>query len=184
MPERDMKSTVLDVAERMIRLRGYNGVSFREIADDIGIKSASVHYHFPTKGALGVAVAARYTQRFMQILGPADDMSGTVSDVQSRVHKLSRKSLMEDDMMCLCGILGAEVADLPEEVRTQTRRFFEMNVDWLTRAFAGTDWGQNAAVAEIRSLALSTLATSEGAMLLARAMGDRAVFDQIDLPAP
>ena len=184
MPAHDMKDTILDVAERMIRLRGYNGVSFREIADEIGIKSASVHYHFPTKGALGAAVAARYTQRFVQILGPAEDMSGTVSDVQDKMHALSRKSLMEDDLMCLCGIMGAEVADLPEEVRTQTRRFFEVNVAWLTRALTGTDWGRHAEAADIRSLALSTLATSEGAMLLARAMGDRSIFEQVDLPRP
>ena len=59
----DRRSAILDVAERRIRAHGYNGFSFREIADEIGIKSASVHYHFPTKADLAAAVAKRYRER-------------------------------------------------------------------------------------------------------------------------
>ena len=32
-----------------MRRGGFHGFSFRDLAADVGIKSASVHYHFPIK---------------------------------------------------------------------------------------------------------------------------------------
>ena len=60
---------ILDAAERAIRDRGYNAVSFRDLAAAVGVKSASVHHHFPTKADLGAAVARRYAERFLDALG-------------------------------------------------------------------------------------------------------------------
>ena len=51
------EQAILKITEEMVRRGGYNGFSFREIAKQVGIKSSSVHYHFPTKEDLGVAVA-------------------------------------------------------------------------------------------------------------------------------
>ena len=66
---------ILDAAEGFARQTGYNGFSFRDIAAEIGIKSASVHYHFPTKGDLGAALARRYAERFFERLGLASDIA-------------------------------------------------------------------------------------------------------------
>lgn len=184
MPAQPMRDTILDAAEPMIRSRGYNGFSFRDIADAVGVKSASVHYHFPTKGALGQAVARRYTDRFLQALGPAEGAPGTVEGVQAKMQALARHSLVDEDLMCLCGILGAEVADLPPEVAQEARAFFERNTDWLMQALAGTGWGRTAPDAARRRVALTTLAAMEGALLVARAMGDSAAFEQVDMPKP
>ena len=71
---------ILDAAETMIQSQGYNGFSFREIADQVGIKSASVHYHFPTKADLGAAVARRYTDRFLDQLPPAGTPGLSIKD--------------------------------------------------------------------------------------------------------
>src|SRR5437899_1576737 len=57
----DVATAIMDAAERRIRLGGFNGFSFREIAADVGVKSSSVHYHFPTKEKLAAAVIHRYT---------------------------------------------------------------------------------------------------------------------------
>jgi len=45
----DIKTAILNAAERRMQFGGFGGFSFREIAADVGIKSSSVHYHFPTK---------------------------------------------------------------------------------------------------------------------------------------
>ncbi len=182
MTAQDMKHRILETADAMIRSRGYNGVSFREIADAVGVKSASVHYHFPTKGALGAAVARRYTATFMAALGPVEEAPKSAAAVQDRLHALTRASLVEENLMCLCGMLGAEIADLPPEVVAETRRFFEETIAWLIGAFEQSDWAANASAR--RTLALGTLATSEGALILARTLGDVSVFDKIDLPRP
>jgi len=48
-----------------MRAGGFHACSFREIATDVGIKSASVHHHFPAKADLGAALVARYTARVL-----------------------------------------------------------------------------------------------------------------------
>ncbi|MFT5578547.1 MAG: TetR/AcrR family transcriptional repressor of nem operon, partial [Paraglaciecola psychrophila] len=63
------KEELLKVAQLKVRSGGYNSFSFRELAAEVGIKSASVHYHFPTKSDLGAAVAHQYTDEFLKALG-------------------------------------------------------------------------------------------------------------------
>ena len=108
--------TILEVAERLARSEGYNGFSFRQIAAEVGVKSASVHYHFPTKADLGVAVARRYADRFMAALGDPEDSTHSAAGLLARYVDEYRQALLDDGLMCLCGLLAAEVASLPEAV--------------------------------------------------------------------
>ncbi len=167
-PKRDQ---ILDAAERMIRDRGFNGVSFRDLAHDVGIKSASVHYHFPTKADLGAAVARRYTERFVDALGDPED-----ADAIPTLIEAFRTSLARDQLMCLCGMLAAESGGLPDPVVSETRRFFERTEDWLSAALSASPaLGDPTAASRL-------LAELEGAMLVARAHGDVSVFDRIVAP--
>ena len=61
-------SQIIDIAIKMIREGGYHSFSFRQIASELGIKSASIHYHFPSKEDLGVAVVKRYSDQFLESL--------------------------------------------------------------------------------------------------------------------
>jgi TetR/AcrR family transcriptional repressor of nem operon len=67
MPQ-TMKDKILDAAEKRVRGAGFSAMSFRDLASDVGIKSASVHYHFPTKPDLGEALVDRYTSQFKEHL--------------------------------------------------------------------------------------------------------------------
>jgi TetR/AcrR family transcriptional repressor of nem operon len=158
----------LDAAERRIRVAGYNGFSFRDLAADVGIKSASIHYHFPTKAALAAAVARRYGERFMEAI-EAEQATGVACKQAWRA--VFRRSLREDGCMCLCGVLGAEADALPSEVATEVRSFFKLGMESLTRAIGKS--GQMTP-----EEAAHMLATLEGAMLLALTLGDVAFFDK------
>ena len=68
------EQNILAAAEALVRERGYNGFSFREVAREVGIKSSSVHYHFPTKEDLGAAIAENYTENFLSKLGEPGDI--------------------------------------------------------------------------------------------------------------
>jgi len=173
MSERSTKpDEILDAAERMVRTGGYNAFSFREIAKQVGIKAASVHYHFPGKAELGVALARRYTDRFLAGLGAPDDPEVPPEALLDRYVEAYRKSLVEDGLMCLCGMLGAEIAYLPDTVADQARRFFDANIAWLTRVLERQAAGDDA-----RDEALRRIATLEGAMILARSLDDPGVFN-------
>lgn len=161
-------------AEAMIRTRGYNGFSFREIADTVGIKSASVHYHFPSKGDLGAAVARDYTERFLAGLGDPQATETSPQDLIKQYIAAYRTALVDQDLMCLCGMLGAEVASLPNEVAAETEAFFEANIAWLSTVFVRRGSSPDHA----RRQALSTIATLEGAMILARSLQNQTTFDE------
>jgi TetR/AcrR family transcriptional regulator, transcriptional repressor for nem operon len=167
----DRAELIMDAAERRIRQGGYNGFSFREIAADVGVKSSSVHHHFPTKEALAVAVARRYGERFEQSV--AAEMEKGHSPLAAW-HRVFRRALVHDGQMCLCGALGAGVADLPADVAAEAKRFFERGLKSLTQPQKGSSLSAGRAK--------HALATLEGAMLLARAMNDTKTFDEATKP--
>src|SRR5262245_63327434 len=105
----DKREEILDVSEAMIRDLGFNGFSTRDVADAVGIKAASVHYHFPTKADIGVAVTERYTDRFLEALGdPARFERNARSAVTVFVDSF-RRALVRDRKLCLCAVLGADL---------------------------------------------------------------------------
>lgn len=177
MKRGETTTAILDSAERMIRTGGYNAFSYRDVAADIGIKAASVHYHYPGKENLGAAVASRYTDRFMQALGDPADSSVSPETLLHRYIEMFRTALVDEGLMCLCGMLGAEVRDLPEDVGKETKSFFKRNLAWLDTVLAR----QNASYAETdrRKQAVRILAALEGGMMIARSLEDQSVFDEM-----
>lgn len=171
---------ILDIAERKARIGGYDGFSFRDIAAEVGIKSASVHYHFPTKADLGAAMTRRYTDRFIDALGDPRDSRTLAQKIAAYIDAF-RSALVTDDLMCLCGIFGAEIARLPDQVAREARDFFARSKAWLLAAHERD--GSLATPHEREVAALALIAKLEGAMLLARSMDDTAIFDQV-LAAP
>ena len=155
---------LMDAAERRIRLSGYNAFSFRELAKEVGIKSSSVHYYFPTKADLAAAVARRYTDRFVAAL---QEKNSSVR-VQA-CKKAFREAYLADGQMCLCGVLASESAALPEVVVLEARRFFDLCLGLLSKRKDG---------GVTRKAALGIMAKLEGALLLARVYGEVRAFDE------
>lgn len=164
---------IQDLAENYIRIGGYKAFSFREIAKHVGIKSASIHYHFPSKQDLAVAVAERYTQRFLTQLTAIETSYVSKQERVAAYIACFRGALLNDGKMCLCGALAAESNDLPEPVRATAKIFFEKNVTWLEAVLATKDNPQPT------SEALRCIALLEGAMLMSQAYQDHAIFERI-----
>lgn len=154
---------IMDAAEVRIRAGGYDGFSFRDLAGDVGVKSASVHYHFPTKETLAAAVARRYKERFLAAI-ERDVAAG--SDVVAAWKAGFRRALKGDGGMCLCGTLGAAAGALPDEVLAEARAFFEAGLTQMTTRGLTPE------------KAVQVLATLEGAMLLATVLQRPAAFDE------
>ena len=169
------REEILDVSEALIRTSGFNGFSTRDVADAVGIKAASVHYHFPTKADIGVAVTERYTDRFLEALGDPDRFADARSAVTRYVDSF-RGALVRDGKLCLCGVLGAEIGGLPTEVGKHTRIFFERNIEWLRRALTASS---GASAARAKADAMHILAALEGALILSLSLDDRSVFESV-----
>ncbi len=160
---------IIDIAESQMRSGGYNSFSFREISKVIGIKSASIHYHFPTKTDLGVAIANRYTERFLEQLVLIKQEVAEPGERLQRYIALFRYALEKDQKMCLCGALASETDILPEPIRLETKRFFEINLDWLNTAVF-PDAPEKATI---------TLASLEGALMMSKILDHFEPFEQV-----
>lgn len=171
----DTKQRILATARLMVQARGYNALSFREIAKEVGIKSAGVHHHFPTKGDLGAALARQYTEEAVKLLHDLLETFENEHQTLERYTSVFRSALVQDNRMCLCGIMAAEQHDLPDEVRLEVDRFTEVNVDWLCQILSLRDDARDAE--SIKRQALAIFASIEGAQLVARGRGDVSVFD-------
>nr|WP_063571712.1 TetR/AcrR family transcriptional regulator [Luteibacter rhizovicinus] len=176
MSSPDTRQSILSVARKMVQSRGYSALSFREIAASVGVKSASVHYHFPTKGSLGSELAREYTDEMAAFLSEALDASKDTAAFMAKYVAVFRAALVNENRMCMCGVMAAERDELPEEVQVEVQRFSEVNVTWLAKALGREDAKIPANVRQTRALAI--FAGVEGSQLVARSRGDVAVYDQ------
>lgn len=172
----DMREAVLAAARATVQARGYTALSFRELAKEVGIKSASVHYHFPTKGDLGVALARRYTEEGAAYL---EEILATAPDPRTcfdRYVEIFRAALANGNRMCLSGVMSAELDDLPEEVRREIDRFPRMNIGWIARVLATIK--PSSSEEERNERAMAIYAAVAGAQLIARGRNDISVYDR------
>ncbi len=177
--ERDTADRILDVAERLVQTRGFNGFSYADIAGPLGVTKASLHYHFPSKAELGRRLVERYHERFFAHL---DAIDRGAEDGGAKLERYAGiyVEVLREDRMCLCGMLAADFETLPDAMKARVRAFFDANERWL----AGTlDRGRrrkelsfHGAPEEAASLLVSSL---EGAMLIARSHGDAARFERV-----
>ena len=163
---------ILDVAEGLVQSRGFNGFSYADVAEALGISKAALHYHFPGKAELGEALIARYASRFGDAL-VAVDRDEPDGPAKLRAYARLYADVFQDDRMCLCGMLAADYATLPDPMRERVVRFFDDNERWLARVLeAGRSDGTLRFHGSSRSVARTLVGGLEGAMLVARPYGD------------
>ena len=168
---------ILDVAERLVQSRGFNGFSYADIARELGITTASLHYHFPGKAELGQALMTRYSERFCDALGRIDH---DLSDPRSKLEAYAGlyADVLEGRRMCMCGILAAEYETLPEPMRGAVVRFFDENEKWLVTVLDQGETERTLLITDSTAeIARSIISTLEGAMLVARPYGDLTMFN-------
>jgi TetR/AcrR family transcriptional regulator, transcriptional repressor for nem operon len=173
----ETSARILDVAERLVQRRGFNGFSYADVAAELGITTASLHYHFRGKAELGRALIERYTERFASALEEIDAQGGG-SPAKLEAYARIYSDVLRQRRMCLCGMLAADYETLPKPMRTAVLRFFEQNETWLVRVLEqGVEDGTlelSRAPAEISQTIVGGL---EGAMLIARPRHDVARFE-------
>ena len=166
---------ILDVAERLAQTRGFNGFSYADIASELGITKASLHYHYPTKGDLGRALIDRYSQTFGAALARIEERGSPPAQLERYVAIYA--DVLNAGRICLCGMLAAEYTTLPKGMQDAIRGFFDLNERWLSRILeTGRKDGTLAFEGSAADAARAITSALEGAMLLARPYGGAARF--------
>jgi TetR/AcrR family transcriptional regulator, transcriptional repressor for nem operon len=174
-PYSETAERILGVAEGLAQTRGFHAFSYADIAAELGITKASLHYHFATKAELGHTLLVRYSQRFAAALAALDDEP----DPRQRLYRYAQiyESVLVRDRMCLCGMFAAEYQTLPVAMQRELRRFFDANEAWLAKNLSlGRESGVLVFAGSAEEAARTLTATLEGAMLLARAYEEPARF--------
>jgi len=169
----DTKTALLDSAEHAARTFGFDGFSYADLADDVGIRKASIHHHFPSKANLSVELMKRYNANFKIVFA---EMGG------QRILLLIdtyRKALDGGKKLCLCVSFSASRESLSPEVIKQINFFRTMMIDWLKTAFEmGNIDGSISSVQDPAKEAAAVLSLLEGAHLTARAEEDPELFEK------
>ena len=169
----DTATRILDVAQELAQTRGYNAFSYADISDQVGIRTASIHYYFPSKSDLGRALIGRYQRTAEHIFAQIDRATEDPRQKLKRYSDIFLHFMLHGERMCLGGILAADILTLPAEIRDEVRAFFDLNEHWLARVL---DQGRSSGLlrfagsAEVEARLL--VASLEGALLVARSYGD------------
>jgi TetR/AcrR family transcriptional repressor of nem operon len=172
----DTPARILDSAERLVQIRGFNGFSYADVASELKVTKASLHYHFPGKAELGEALVERYAARFADALSAIDRRGG---DAPAKLEAYANiyADVLRDRRMCLCGMLAAEYETLPEPMRKAIIGFFDDSEVWLTNVLEqGQGEGTLHLTGSASDEAQAIVSGLEGALLVARPYGDVARF--------
>lgn len=163
---------IVDAAEELVQHVGFNGFSYEDISQKVGIRKPSIHHHFQTKVELVVVMTQRYIHRFQMQLEEIESASTSSTERLRAYARLFAKTFENDRRLCVCGMLGAETDALPEGIRAEVGKFFKLNADWLERVIAkGQGAGQLRPEQPASNLSALWLGALEGSMLVGRGLG-------------
>jgi len=164
----DTRAQILDVAENLVQTRGFNGFSYADVASQVGVTTAGLHYHFPGKNRLGEALIERWTRRHMRALAAIETEHAT-APARLAAYADLYAGISRGKRLGLCGMLAAEHQTLPPPMRELVATFLTANEDWLERILdAGRDDARLAFEGSAREAARVILAGIQGASLIAR----------------
>lgn len=177
-PNKDTRQSILDAAETLILTRGYNGFSYKDIADVVGIRKASIHHHFPTKEDLGAAFVDGYFHRFelwreqvapLTVAQKLEAFLGMLQRVSNNAEKI-----------CPMGMLTAEYPTLPRSVQDSLRGLLGAMDQWLTQVLGqGQDQGYLRSEPEAPVMARVMINAMSCSMKMARVFQDVDQLEQV-----
>src|ERR1700744_2498175 len=114
---------ILAVATKIAQAHGYGGLTLRPLAQEVGIKAASLYHHFPSKADLAAAVARRYWEDAAAALEAVSASPPDAADRRRKFPGTFRAALENENRMCLASFMTAENDDLPDVVKKEIQSF-------------------------------------------------------------
>jgi TetR/AcrR family transcriptional regulator, transcriptional repressor for nem operon len=162
----------------LIQERGYNAISYADIAERIGIKKASIHYHFSTKQDLVQAILQRYRKEFLNELDLIEKDTINSEEKLFRFFQYYRDTLANESKLCLCSMMAAELVSFPIEIRNEINQFFRANENRIEKVIEqGKESGIMNYQISPKEESQIIMAFVQGAQLLARSSGDLQYYD-------
>ena len=163
---------ILDLAESLLQNKGFNGFSYANIAAELKVKNAAIHYHFPKKEALACAVIQRYRDRFKLWINNARIKDLPPQEKLDWFFSIYTTTRADNGKVCLAGSLETEFNSLPASLREQTEALTRELLAWLQATLSeGKVTGVFHFNGDPASKAALILSSLQGALQMARALG-------------
>ena len=180
MPTTDTRTAILDQAEKLIRSRSFNAFSYQDVAEGVGIRKASIHYYFPSKEDLGVALVERFRRHAVTWASALVERKASPLEKLDAYLDMQAQNLGKDGLICPQGVLGAEFNALPERVQEAYVEFLEQVQAWLTSLLLkGQTQGVIRDDTPPEDQAAFIQSAIQGALQLARASGKQQRFHAV-----
>lgn len=164
-----MRQTLMDTALHLLCTKGYNKLSYADLAVAVGLRKASIHYHFPAKVDLGLALMEQQQERLEQQLQSIQARYSHSQDKLKAFSALFTQPVAE--YFPLCSVLATEMGCLPEPMQEATQSFIQGQLHWLTQVIeTGQQNGEILTPGPAAGLAFDFLSLLEGACLLKRSL--------------
>jgi AcrR family transcriptional regulator len=172
----DTKERIIELADRLIKTRGFNAFSYKDISDPLEIKNAAIHYYFPSKSDLGIAVIE---QEIEKLAINKLKWATFPEDKQLKLlfETFSQKS--KHGFICLMGSLSPDYQTLPAPMQEKVQIMSEDVLDWATLCLEnGRQRGLLHFEGEAYNRALLIVSDMLASLLLSRVMG-KEVFEKM-----
>ncbi len=163
----DTKGQALEIAKKQLQTKGFNGFSFQDIADTLGIKKASLHYYFSSKEDLALEIMHSYETGF------AEWSKKTASFApEKRLEKwfnLFFRLAEDDHKICPVGALCTDLDIFSKSTRSKILQFHERQRDWIQENLKqGQDSKAYKADLKIEPTSDLIMSSIQGALQIAR----------------
>ncbi|MDF1663412.1 MAG: TetR/AcrR family transcriptional regulator [Planctomycetota bacterium] len=180
--KRDTKNQILDIAEALLQERGFHAFSYQHIASKLGVKNAAIHYHYPSKNDLAVALVARYRRRFSRWSeNLAKENAAPWPCFESYIETC--RYLIESNKICVLGMMAAEFNTMAEEVQREIQLLQDEVVSYFSDLLKrGQEQGEFSFLGDAAHKALVLTCQLQGAMQFAQVKGSgvyNVVVDQL-----
>jgi len=177
MGRTDTRERILDEAEHLMGARGYSGFSYQDISKPLGIRNAAIHYHFPTKADLGVAVIQRYRDMLAAAWKEFRAGRTTPQEQFDGYLRIFTHEAVHNQTLCPMGVLTADYFNLPDPMLEAGAKLKREVLEWLTEILAaGRDSDEFRFDGGPQEKALMVMATLQGARQMARMIGTEAML--------
>jgi len=174
------RDKIIALAQEAIATRGYSAFSFRELAAELGIKSASIHYHFPTKTHLGVVVAQGWREKLEAALAAIAEQAADPYKAMEGLIAIYRHEAQTSQRMTVCTMLAAEINNLPDEIRAEMGKFYALNLGWINERLLAAGLSDVDASEKARQI----FALLQGALMGAKGQREAGYFDVVAAAVP
>jgi TetR/AcrR family transcriptional repressor of nem operon len=174
-----IRDQLVEHALSLMMTYGYNGFSYRDLSSLVGVKTSSIHYYFPKKEDLALEAVTVYSRGVMESIGTMDETLPAGEKLE-RYAKLFGRVMGDGNRICLCGMLAADIASLPDEVRHAVQAFFKLNETWLAKVLEqGQADGTLRVSGNAESTARAVFASFQGSVMASRLFQTQARIDDV-----